>query len=286
MNRLPLCLGFVLTFASLGYGQRTDVETLQGTWEITALIDDGALVPEDLLKERYARDARFTVSGQTISFLKPNSLEKRTLLFVTDERMSPKNFDLAGAEKTYGKGIYVLSGDVLMLCLADADSKQRPGEFSAKRGEPHLLFTLKRVKAIDKIPTSPEPKANVPAPAPKETAELKRAESKSDEAIRKDLLGTWGHQSDDWLTMFTLNADGTFSSKKSYKKRLGKFFNEDVTSSGTWKLEDGVTLCKITASTDRELRNQIFSYRIRTITPTELIAVDQFGGLRREWKSR
>ena len=286
MNRLPLCLGFVLTFASLGYGQRTDVETLQGTWEITALIDDGALVPEDLLKERYARDARFTVSGQSISFSKPGSLVKRTLLFVTDEKASPKTFDLAGAEKTDGKGIYVLSGDVMMLCLADADSKQRPGEFSAKRGEPHLLFTLKRVKATDKIPTSPEPKANVPAPAPKETAELKPAESKSDEAIRKDLLGTWGHQSDDWLTMFTLNADGTFSSKKSYKKRLGKFFNEDVTSSGTWKLEDGVTLCKITASTDRELRNQIFSYRIRTITPTELIAVDQFGGLRREWKSR
>ncbi|MCE9534282.1 MAG: hypothetical protein K8T89_24650, partial [Planctomycetes bacterium] len=147
-----------------------------------------------------------------------------------------------------------------------------PTDFTARKGEPQILLTLKRVKATDKN-SDPQPKEMPPV-------------ATRDEELRKTLPGTWGHKNEDWLTMFTLNSDGTFSSRRSYTKKFGKLFNEDVTSSGNWKLAEGVVICTVTASTDKDSRNQVFSYRIRSITATELIAVDQFGQLRREWKTR
>ena len=203
----------------------------------------------------------------------PRTLQKRSVLFVIDEKASPKTIDLAGAEKTSGKGIYLVSDDVLMLCVGEPDARQRPTEFAARTGSPYLLMTLKRVKSIGSRPAPPPAKEAPPA-------------QMNDDDLRKSLIGTWRHQTEDWVTMFTINSDGTFSSKRDYKKKLGKLFNEDVRSSGTWKLSDGLVISTITASTDREMRNQIYSYRIRTISASELIVVDQFGGLRREWKAR
>jgi hypothetical protein len=128
-------------------------------------------------------------------------------------------------------------------------------------------------------------KATAASPAPPLPAAASPAQLK-DEDLRKALLGTWGHQSEDWITLFTLNADGTFSSTRNFKKKFGKIFHEDVRSSGTWKVDHGVVISMITASTNPDMRNQIFSYRIRSISPTELLAADQFGNLRREWKTR
>lgn len=274
MKRFLLSTLFTVGLVGSSAAQ-SDAEKLKGTWEITAMVDDGALVPDDLLHSRFALNGRFTISGQTISFLVPATLQKRTILFVNDEKANPKTIDLAGADKTAGKGIYLLSDDVLMLCLGEPDAKQRPTEFTAKKGSPYLLLTLKRVKANADTPKPPQPIEPPPPPA-----------VTKDDELRTKLLGTWGHQDDDWVTMFTINGDGTFSSNKTFKKKFGKLFHEDIRSSGNWKLQNGVVLCTITASTDRDMRDQIFSYRIRSISATELIAVDQFGGLRREWKSR
>jgi uncharacterized protein (TIGR03067 family) len=271
MSRFLLSATIVLGFAGAGFAQQ-DADKLQGTWEITALVDDGQVVSEELLKTRYAQNARFTVKGQSINFLAPGTLQTRTILFVLDDKASPKTIDLPGAEKTGGKGIYLLADDVLMMCLAEPEAKQRPTEFSAKKGSPYLLMTLKRVKTTDE-PEATQPKEATPAPI-------------KDDDMRKVLIGTWGHQDDDWIRMFTLNGDGTFSSTGSFKKKLGKLFHPDVRSSGTWKLQDGIVICTVTASTDRDLRNQVFSYRVRSISANDLVAVDQFGNLRREWRAR
>lgn len=272
MNRFLLSAILVLGVAGPNFAQQSDTDKLQGTWELTALLEDGAVVPDDLVRTRYAQYARFTISGQSINFWAPGTLQKRSILFVIDEKVSPKAIDLGGAVKVSGKGIYVLAGDVLMICIGEPEAKQRPTEFSAKKDSPYLLMTLQRVKASE-VKANPQPPTVVAPVAPVKENEL-----------RKALLGTWGHQDDDWVTMFTLNTDGTFSSSRSFKKKFGRLFHEDVRSSGTWKLQEGVVICNITASTDNEVRNQIFSYRIRSISATELIAIDQFGKLRREWK--
>src|SRR5262249_815633 len=152
-----------------------------------------------------------------------------------------------------------------------------PTEFSAKAGSPNLLITLKRVKAATP--------AAVAVPVPLQPAQPAPVKLKDDD-LRKLLVGTWGHQDDDWLTYFTVNGDGTFTSIRNYKKKFGKLFHEDIRSSGTWKLTDGMMYATITGSSDSELRGQIYSFRVRTISPTEVIYVDQFGRLRREWKVR
>ena len=63
-------------------------------------------------------------------------------------------------------------------------------------------------------------------------------------------------------------------------------FHQDVRSSGTWKVQDGVVLVKIDTSTDKERRGQLFSFRIRSISSTELVAVDGTGQVRQEWKAQ
>ena len=260
---------FCLVTAGMAQKEKSDFEKLEGTWEITAFMEEGVIVPNELVEMKYAKNSRFTINGQSISFISPGATQKHSVLFVLDEKATPKTIDLAGSDKTGSKGIYLLSDDTLLICFSEPGSKERPTEFSAKKGEPNLLLTLKRVKAT-----------SVPATPVKEEPQV----ALKDADMQKSVLGTWGHKTDEWLVKHTLNADGTFSTKRAYTKKFGKVFNKDVTSSGTWKLEDGVILCKITASTDKDMQNQIYSYRIRTLSKTELIAVDQFGQLRREWK--
>ena len=65
---------------------------------------------------------------------------------------------------------------------------------------------------------------------------------------------------------------------------------EDVSSgrksSGSWKVQDGVVMVKIDTSSDKERRGQLFSFRIRSINSTELVAVDGHGTVRQEWKAQ
>jgi uncharacterized protein (TIGR03067 family) len=250
----------------------SDTDQLQGTWQITALLDEGVLVPEEIVRTRFVQDLRLTFSGQTISFVVPGSLQTRTILFLNDDKANPKTLDLGGAEKVGSRGIYMLAGDTLMVCIGEAGANQRPTEFTANKNSPQLLMTLKRVAKA----APPQPLAQ-PTPQPPTPP--------SDDTIRKLLVGTWGHQDEDWVVLFTLNADGTYSSTRTYKDKFGKIFHENVRSSGTWNLEEGVVVCKITASTDKNMMNQIFSYRIQSISNTELLAIDQFGKWRREWKT-
>jgi uncharacterized protein (TIGR03067 family) len=270
MSRLILLAPAALLLSAPTPAAAQDEANLQGTWEITALIDDGALVPDAVVRGRFALDGRFAVAGQTISFTAPESLQKRTILFVADPRATPKTIDLAGSAKTGGKGIYMLAGDVLLICIGEPDAPQRPTDFSASAGSRALFITLKRVKDSEL-----KPAAAAPAPA-----------QRSDDELRKALVGMWGHQDDDWLFLITLNADGTFSTSRTYRKRFGKVFNEDVRTSGTWKVEGGVVMRTVTASTDKELLRQVYSFRVRSLEGRELIGVDQFGRVHREWRSQ
>jgi hypothetical protein len=62
-------------------------------------------------------------------------------------------------------------------------------------------------------------------------------------------------------------------------------FHQDVRSSGTWKVLDGVVIVNITTSTDKERRGQVGSFRVRSINGSELVAVDHNGQVRQEWKA-
>jgi hypothetical protein len=62
-------------------------------------------------------------------------------------------------------------------------------------------------------------------------------------------------------------------------------FHKEVRSSGNWKVQGGVVIANTTTTTDPERRGQVGSFRVRSITPSELTAVDQNGQVRQEWKA-
>jgi uncharacterized protein (TIGR03067 family) len=246
----------------------TQAQSLDGVWEITAVIDNGQVVSPSEIRTNYAADGRVTINGPTAQFIMPMTYQRKQLPFAVDTSRSPARLDLAGAEKTGGRGIILPSKDALILCLASRD-RDRPTSFSSIPGSGNLLVTLSRTSAD--AGSSPSPGA---------------PPTYDDEQLRRMLVGTWGHQDSDTIHYLTLNPDNSVTATMTWKDNFKKMFHQDVRSTGTWKVQDGVVLVKIDNSTDKERRGQVHSFRIRSIDSTELLAVDAHGTVRQEWKAQ
>ena len=245
-------------------------QSLDGTWEITAVIDDGRVVEPTSVMLNYAADGRVAINGQTVELIVPMTYQRKRLPFVMDSSKSPMTVDLAGAEKTGGQGIFLAGKDSLILCFSSRD-RGRPATFASlpwfgkPAGDAEACRGRGRRNAF-----------SGPASAPP---------SYEDEQLRRMLVGTWGHQDADTIHYVTFNGDGSLSATMTWKDSFKKMFHQDVRSSGNWKVQDGVVIVNITASTDKERRGQVSSFRLRSITSSELVAVDQFGQVRQEWKA-
>ena len=222
------------------------------------MIDNGRVVTPTEIRTNYAADGRVTINGQVAQFIVPMTYQRKQLPFAVDVTKSPARLDLAGAEKTGGRGIIMPSKDSLILCLSGRD-KPRPTTFAP--GPDILFISLQRATA----PTRPPPRR--PAKPPTYT----------DDQLRQMLVGTWGHQDEDTIHYITLNQDGSMSTTMKWKDQFKKMFHQDVRSSGTWKVQDGVVIVKFDDSTDKERNGQLCSFRIRSINSTELVAVDGLG---------
>jgi hypothetical protein len=203
------------------------------------------------------------------------TFQRKRLPFVVDDTKSPMTFEFAGAEKTGGRGIFLASKDTLVLCLSGRD-KGRPTAFASLPGSGNLLVTLKRTSADTGGGNTPGPGQPPATPTPP---------SIEDEQLRRMLVGTWGHQDADAIHYITLNPDGSMTATMTWKDNFKQMFHQDVRSSGTWKVQDGVVIVTVTTSTDRERRGQVGSFRVRSINATELVAVDHNGQVRQEWKA-
>jgi uncharacterized protein (TIGR03067 family) len=262
-------LAVVLGLAAI---DQAPAQSLDGLWEITAVIDDGRVInPTDVLLN-YAADGRVVISGQTVQLVVPMTFQRKSLPFVVDDSKSPMRFDLAGTEKTGGRGIFMAAKDSMVLCIASRD-QGRPTSFASLPGSGNLLVTLKRSAGSGGNSPSPNP---IPTPTPP---------SYQDQELRRLLVGTWGHQDADTIHYLTLNNDGSMSATMIWKDNFKKMFHQDVRSSGNWKLEDGVVTVSTATSTDKERRGQTGSFRIRSINSSELVAVDHNGQVRQEWKA-
>jgi uncharacterized protein (TIGR03067 family) len=268
-QRIHTLACLTLSLATCLIAATSDAQSLDGVWEITAVIDDGRVVsPNDVLMN-YAADGRVTISGQTVELWVPMTYQRKKLPFVADTSRNPARVDIAGMEKSGGRGIFMFTGDSLMLCLASRD-RGRPDTFSSLPGSGNLLVTLKRVTGNDSAGPGKPPEQP----------------SYDDEQLRRMLTGTWGHQDANTIHYITLNPDGSMSASMIWKDNFKKIFQQDVRSSGNWKVQDGVVIVKFDVSTDKERRGQTYSFRVRSITSTELVAVDANGQVRQEWKSQ
>jgi uncharacterized protein (TIGR03067 family) len=266
MIRCSNKFSFALVF--LAVATTAQAQSLDGVWEITAVIDDGRVVSPNDVRTNYAADGRVTINGQVAQFILPMTYQRKQLPFAVDSSRSPARLDLAGAEKTGGRGIILPSKDSMILCLANRD-RDRPTSFSSQPGSGNLLVTLSR--ASGDAATMPKPD---------------QPPTYSDDQLRQMLSGTWGHQDEETIHYLTFNPDGSISATMTWKDNFKKMFHQDVRSNGSWKVQDGVVLVRIESSTDKERNRQLFSFRIRSINPTELVAVDAQGNVRQEWRAQ
>lgn len=257
------CVALALVF---GICLAAQAQSLDGVWEISSVVDNGRVVSPTEIRTNYAADGRVTINGQVAEFILPMTYQRKKLPFSVDTTRSPARLDLAGAEKTGGRGIIMPSKDSLILCLSGRD-KPRPAAFAPG---PDILFVSLQRATGDAAA----------APAPNQPATY------SDDQLRQMLVGTWGHQDEETIHYITLNQDGTMAMTMSWKDQFKKMFHQDVRSSGSWKLQDGVVMMKIDNSSDKERKGQLISFRIRSITSTELVAVDGLGTVRQEWKAQ
>ena len=268
-------LGLLCLTPSVGGDQER--ARLQGDWLISSVIDDGEMVPDSVVKSHLIKDGRIVIQGALITYINPENLKPHESAFVLSPGQRPKQINLAADGPSRSKGIYMLDGDSLVVCLAAPDAVSRPDEFGSAKGSKNLLIWFKREKKGSVAP-APPPRVVEKSTAPPTAADVAARMS-------RQLVGTWGHQNSDDVVLITFNPGGSFSSTRTPKQGFRRIFREPVRTSGAWKLEDGIIVVRVTASTDRDLVGQIISYRVRSLTDTQVNLIDSTGRMHVEWKT-
>ncbi len=279
-----------------------ELKALSGNWKVVAIFEEGQSLSEREITGELFAEGKISIDGPVISFLPPGAFERKSVAFIVDKTTEPKQISLVGASKVGSKGIFMLAGDSLMVCVAGMGEKEAPTEFATPKNSGRILMTFKRLTGDEKA----DPAPHRPAPAAVEDKlppldPLLQPDGPKAPALpatpppvapvdegkfKKMLVGTWGHQTEDNVAYITLNADGSFSMSTAWKRSIKRVFNDDIRTSGDWTLQAGVIVAKVATSTTKELKGQVYSYRVLRIGETDLVAVDQTGKSRREWKVR
>ena len=139
-----LVLSMVLTAAfadSDTDSNAKDLEKMQGDWAVVSFVVDGVKAEDDNAQSLFR-----TVKGnQYTVFLFDKPLATGT--FKIDATKKPKTIDFT-PDKMAGKsilGIYQMDGDTIKTCYAPP-GKDRPTQFSSKKGPEHTLMVWEREK--------------------------------------------------------------------------------------------------------------------------------------------
>ncbi len=126
----------------------TDVERLQGRWNVVALEIDGNKLPEGIFG-----GARIMIDGNRFTTIAMGATYEGT--FSVDSSKTPRTVDLnfsSGPEKgNTSRGIYELEGDTWKLCLTISNT-ERPAKFATSPDSGHALEIL--VRDEGKVATS------------------------------------------------------------------------------------------------------------------------------------
>lgn len=118
---------------------KTDLDRLQGTWNLVSAMQDGKALPEDKVKQ-----TTIVFKGDTFRF--PGSAEYATSKEGTiklDENKTPKEMDAISTEKETMLGIYALEENGYKVCFASA-GKPRPTELTSTPGSGYILQSWQR----------------------------------------------------------------------------------------------------------------------------------------------
>jgi uncharacterized protein (TIGR03067 family) len=119
---------------------KSDLEKLQGAWQMIAFEMDGRKIPPG--------SARIVIEGNNFTSLSMGAQYEGTM--VVDATATPKTFDVKFHKGPHqgetSLGIYELDGDTWRICIGLAGVK-RPTRFAAEPGTGHALETLTRAAA-------------------------------------------------------------------------------------------------------------------------------------------
>lgn len=138
---------FALATIASGMSGESDLDRLQGTWNVTATESDGASGAKEINERTTFTFAKDKMHDQfTPEKGKPIRI---TYTVSLDATKKPKTIDLTFTDGPLKgeklNGIYDIDGDTLKLCMGRADAK-RPTEFKAPKGSDAVMQTLKRAK--------------------------------------------------------------------------------------------------------------------------------------------
>jgi len=117
---------------------KSDLDGLQGDWQVVAIELDGRVLPKDQFLF-----ARLKIRGDNI--LHEGGLHNMEVSIRLHPGQQPKAMDME-AEGYHGgsyNAIYALEGDTLTICRPD--TRERPTEFASKPGSKILLYTAQRI---------------------------------------------------------------------------------------------------------------------------------------------
>ena len=118
---------------------KTDLDRLQGTWNLTSAMQDGKALSDDKVKQ-----TTIVFKGDTFRF--PGSAEYATSRAGTiklDESKTPKEMDAISTKKEVMLGIYRLEENGYKVCFAPA-GKPRPTEMTSTPGSGYILQAWER----------------------------------------------------------------------------------------------------------------------------------------------
>ena len=134
-------LGLLLGACNRQATPKTDLDRLQGTWNLVSAIQDGNALPEDKVKQ-----TTIVFKGDTFRF--PGSAEYATSKSGTiklDETKTPKEMDAISTEKEVMLGIYALDEGGYKVCFAPP-GKPRPNGLGSAPGSGYILQVWARQK--------------------------------------------------------------------------------------------------------------------------------------------
>jgi len=141
MRILFVCCTSFLALAMLGANPAPDMDAIQGYWEcVTLELDDKQANDEDV------KGFRVDITSSKIKFIYVKECEtcEFDLKLYPDE--SPKQLDasaeLDGEIQTM-KGIYLLDGDSLEICIGEGDG-ERPSEFKMDKEKHFQVMRFQR----------------------------------------------------------------------------------------------------------------------------------------------
>jgi uncharacterized protein (TIGR03067 family) len=167
--------GSMLAAIAAGQGtDKTDQDTIQGSWVLVGAESGGKKAPdEELKKDR----VEMVFTGDRVKIVNERKKEEGT--FQLDAAKTPKEIDFTPDGDKVHKGIYQLKGNTLRVCMSHPP-QERPTEFVSKEGDPWpRVFVFQRKKAGEQKRTSKDEGGEVA---------VKAGDKKSDE---DKFVGTW-----------------------------------------------------------------------------------------------